>query len=67
MTYQDAIKAGYIAGETKYQRGYVSRKTNADMQPVHVAGGRRKGQLYALLPCYTSTQYCIRQYFIKGD
>lgn len=67
MTYQDAIKAGYKPGSTKYQRGYISRRAVAEMQPVRTAGGRRKGQLYALFPCYTSTRYCIRQYLIKED
>lgn len=65
MTYADAIKAGYKEADTKYQRGYISRRADPDAQPVRVAGGSRKGQLYVLLPCYRSTQYCIRQYLYK--
>lgn len=65
MTYLDAIKAGYKTADTKYQRGYVSRLTDTDAQPVQAAGGNRKGQLYVLLPCYCSTQYCIRQYLYR--
>lgn len=65
MTYAAAIKAGYKAADTKYQRGYVSRLADPDVQPVQTAGGNRKGQLYVLLPCYCSTQYCIRQYLYR--
>lgn len=65
MTYADAIKAGYRKADTKYQRGYISRRADPDAQPVQVAGGNRKGQLYVLLPCYYSTQYCISQYLYR--
>ena len=65
MTYKDAISQGYKAGDTKYQRGYVSRRIDPLSQTVHTAGGNRKGQLYILLPSYQSTQYCIRQYLVK--
>lgn len=65
MTYMDAIKAGYKDGDTTCQRGYISRRADPDAQPVRVAGGSRKGQLYVLLPCYCSTQYYIRQYLYK--
>lgn len=65
MTYADAIKAGYKKADTKYQRGYISRLAAPDAQLVRAAGGTRKGQLYVLLPCYCSTQYCIRQYLYR--
>lgn len=66
MTYADAIKAGYKTADTKYQRGYVSRLADPYAQPVQtVRRGNRKGQLYVLLPCYCSTQYCIRQYLYR--
>ena len=65
MTYQDAINQGYHVADTKYQRGYVSRKADPMKQPVHVAGGLRKGHLYVLLACVESTRYCVRQYLIK--
>lgn len=65
MTYQDAINQGYKAAEQTYQRGYVSRRANIAKQPVLTAGGRRKGQKYILVPCWESTQYCIRQYLSK--
>lgn len=67
MTYREAIENGYTDADTKYQRGYVSRKANTMEQPVQTAGGSRKGQLYVLLPCFTSTQYCIRQYLQKEE
>ena len=65
MTYADAIKAGYKDGGTKYQRGYISRRVDTMAQPVRVAGGNRKGQLYVLLPSYDSTRYCVRRYLYK--
>lgn len=65
MTYQDAINQGYKDADCKYERGYISRKADPKEQPIHVAGGNRKGDMYVLLPCFCSTQYCIRQYLSK--
>ena len=65
-TYGDAINAGYVNADTAYQRGYVSRRIDTLTAPVMVAGGSRKGQMYVLLPCQASTQYCIRQYIMPG-
>ena len=62
MTYANAIAAGYQTGKTSYQRGYVSRKINPDNQPVLTS----RGKLYVLLPCWHTTQYCIRQYLITA-
>lgn len=66
MTYKEAREAGYIDGDMKYTAGYISRKTNIDNQPVKVAGGSRKGQLYILVPCWHSTTYCFRLYLKKN-
>lgn len=66
MTYANAIASGYKPGEVKYQRGYVSRKGyDLDNATVYTAKGSRNGQLYVLTPCWTSTQYCFRQYLTK--
>lgn len=64
-TYGAALAAGYSDGDQTWERGYISRKSKLDDLPVKVAGGNRKGNLYVLLPAYTSTQYCIRQYLVK--
>ena len=64
MTYKDAKKQGYKNGRQAYQRGYVSRKIDINNQPVLTSG---KGELYVLFPCWTSTQYCIRQYIYKEN
>lgn len=61
-TYADYKAAGYTDADLQWTRGYVSRKCNQDEQPVEVAGGRRKGDLYVLLPSWQSTTYCLRQY-----
>lgn len=65
MTYLEAIKSGYCEGDTKYQRGYISRKTDINNQIVRVAGGSRHGDLYVIAPCYHSTQYVVRVYLRK--
>ena len=66
MTLQEAFDNGYKLGDRKYQRGYVTRKlSNFAELEVFVARGRRKNELYALLPCFGSTRYCYRQYLYK--
>ena len=62
MTYKEALDRGYIQADQKYQRGYISRRIDADGQQVYTAGRARKGEKYVLLPCWNSTQYCVRQY-----
>lgn len=64
MTYFEAIENGYTNGEQAYHRGYISRRIDQSSQPVKIAGGSRKGQLYVELPCWQSSQYIIRQYLI---
>lgn len=65
MNLKEALEQGYKMADMKYQRGYVSRKTNREEQKVQVAGGSRKGQLYVLVPCFESTQYCYRLYLTR--
>lgn len=66
MTFKQALEAGYKIGDWKYHRGYVSRKlTNLGELEVFVAGGNRRNELYVLLPCFSSTRYCYRQYLYK--
>ena len=67
MTLHEALLNGYKVREYKYQRGYVSRKINLANQPVLTGKGYRKNQLYVLIPCFTSTQYCFRAYLKKDD
>ena len=62
-------KKGYTYFEItdiKLERGYVSRKKDIEIpyedHVLHMAGGRRKGQLFIYLPCYYSSQYCHRAY-----
>lgn len=62
MTYSEAKNRGYKDSRQSYQRGYVSRRVNPDNQLVLISG---RGEMYVLLPCWTSTQYCIRQYLYK--
>lgn len=64
-TLLDALNQGYRMADTTYQRGYISRKVNMYAQPVKVAGGSRRGQLYIEAPCSTSTQYSYRIYLAR--
>lgn len=32
---------------------------------VMIAGGSRKGQPHFLVPCFHSSQYCLRHYLVK--
>lgn len=66
-TYADALNSGYVNADSAYQRGYISRRTDTSAAPVMVAGGSRKGQLYVLMPCSISSQYCIRQYLKRAE
>ena len=49
-TLSEALDQGYRMADTTYQRGYISRKVNMYAQPVKVAGGSRRGQLYIDAP-----------------
>ena len=61
-TYADAVTAGYRNHRQSWQRGYVSRRTNLDAQPIKYD---RYGNPYVLLPSWQSTRYCVRQYLQK--
>ncbi len=66
MTYKEALENGYKDAGFTYQRGYISRrKFDLATAECHEAGGRRKGQLYVLCPCYNSSKYCLRMYLAK--
>ena len=64
-TLYDALSEGYEVVDCSLQRGYVSRKVTIKDCVIKVAGGKRKGQIYALVPSYRSTQYCRRFYLRK--
>ena len=65
MTAAEALDQGYEFKELRFQHGYVSRKTTLENAEVLEAKGRRKGQLYFLLPNFKSTRYCYRVYLEK--
>lgn len=52
--------------DTTLERGYVSRKKDIKIpyedHEIHIAGGKRKGDMFIYLPCYYSAQYCHRAY-----
>lgn len=62
MTYAEALAAGYKVVRVAFARGYVSRKTNMDEQPVMES--KRCG-LYVDAPCWKSTTYHYRYYLDK--
>lgn len=64
-TIREYLEEGYTLGDHKFQRGYVSRKLDImDCCEGGRARGNRNNELYVLVPCYTSTRYCYRQYLI---
>lgn len=68
MTYGEFCKAcadGKIVWyDMKSERGYVSRRLkDSDNLTTGVAGGRRAGEKYVLLPRWDSTSYCYRVYY----
>lgn len=65
MTFAEALESGYKPADMQYTKGYVSRRSDLAKQPVHVAGGSRKGELYILIPSFKSTRYCLRWYLRK--
>lgn len=71
MTYGEFCKAcedGRIfVYDTRSERGYVSRRLkDSDTLTTGVAGGRRDGEKYVLLPRFDSTSYCYRVYYVGG-
>lgn len=64
-TLGEALSIGYKYAFTKLERGYLSRKGFISDDPsniLYVAGGKRKGMLYYIEPCFMSTQYFFRRY-----
>lgn len=65
MNYKQAQDQGYYIYRTAWQKKYISRKININDQPVLIAGGNCKGELYIEGPCWISTQYSFRHYLKK--
>lgn len=68
MTYGEFLKAiddeKIVVYDVKSERGYVSRRLkDSDTLTTGVAGGRRAGETYVLLPRWDSTSYCYRLYY----
>lgn len=61
-TWGEAKAQGWIEVDVTYARGYISRKTDIDNQPIKIASGSRKGELYYEHPCFHSTLYFYRVY-----
>ena len=71
MTYGEFCKAcadgKIVVYDTTSERGYVSRRLkDSDNLITGVAGGRRAGEKYVLLPRWDSTSYCYRVYYRKA-
>ena len=67
MTYEEALHKGYRLGDRMYTIGYLSRTIDVMSQPVKVAGGSRKGQLYVDVPAYQTSRYHMRQYLVNAE
>ncbi len=58
-------ESGWERGDTRFARGYISRKSTPDQRAIHCGGGARRGQLYVDEPSWESTSYCRRQYYTR--
>jgi len=63
----DVIDAGYDKHHESFARGYVSRKADVNALPAHEYHGRFGDGFIVDTPCTSSSQYCIREYWIKGE
>lgn len=62
-TLSDANKNGYRSAYTKFERGYISRKTIIDGDtPVYISGD---GRLFYRKPSYKTTLYLNSVYMVK--
>ena len=59
ITVADLKAAGWKEYRTAWTRGYISRKTDIDRQPVNISG---TGEVYFLAPSWESTAYYLRVY-----
>lgn len=59
ITVADLKAAGWREYRTAWTRGYISRKTNINSQPVDISG---TGEVYYLAPSWASTAYHLRVY-----
>lgn len=68
MTVRDLLNNGYRLGSRTCITGYVSRLiTLRDDLTVEETKHSRWGYYYVNLPCFTSTRYHYRQYFVKDE
>ena len=62
----DLMNNNFEITDITLERGYVSRKKDIEIpyedHVLHIACGRRNGQLFIYLPCFHSSQYCQRAY-----
>lgn len=66
-TLDEALDQGYRLADMQYTKGYLSRKTDLRTQPVHIAGGNRKGDLYIEEPCWNTSKYHFRHYLVREE
>ena len=55
----------YEYHHSAYTRGYVSRKATEEQLPRIPYNGRFGRGYYVDCPCFNSTRYCVRKYYIE--
>ena len=63
-TVKDLENAGWEEYRDAWTRGYLSRKTKIEDQPVKVSG---RGEVYYVSPSWRSTTYSVRVYMRPGE
>jgi hypothetical protein len=55
--------AGFVFLDSRWTRGYVSRKSSSKDRPAYLAGGARKGLIAVRVPSWDSTRLCRVEYY----
>lgn len=62
QTWEQMREQGYTQTRTAYTRGYISRFTDVDKQPVKISG---TGEMFYEAPAFDTTQFHLRVYIAK--
>lgn len=63
VTAAEMLAAGWMESDQSFERGYLSRRTKVENQPVLLAGrGTRNNMPYFLKPTWATNRFCVRQY-----
>ena len=65
-TAAEVEEMGWETYDSRWTKGYISRKSKPVDWPICTAGGSRRGALFYRHPSWESTHYCYRTYIRPG-